>query len=287
MRPRISEFSYGFALTRELIDQKWRGIALTKAPYMPSLLAEGRSGGGFDVKLHGVNVLIFLQFKVSHLMTRSTAMGVATGHVSVPYYRFDIHAPRSSDQHRLLLQLEQQPSPIPKIVQYAAPAFYFEGEFDHAFSKGTVSTQSIFVNPSQIVLPDEDAHCVGFTSPTSVPVTLSEPRPIEGAVDYTTFERSVTAAVDGPTIPLAGHAMTSARDGLFELIRHVGLESQPEILFSDKREIRRHVVRHVVRARETQQLDEAVRRDMRPLDAIGHIAWTRLGCQTIALGPEA
>ena len=107
MRPRISEFSYGFALTRELIDKKWNGLQLTAAPFLPSLIAEGREGGGFDLHLKSVNALVFLQFKVSHYMTRGTAKGVSTGHLSVPYYRFDIHAPRSSDQHRLLLQLEQ------------------------------------------------------------------------------------------------------------------------------------------------------------------------------------
>src|SRR5215831_13273838 len=102
MRPRVSEFSYGFALTRELIDKKWSGLQLTAAPYLPSLISEGREGGGFDVSLTGINVLLFLQFKVSHYMTRASAKGVNTGHLNVPYYRFDIHAPRSSDQHQLL-----------------------------------------------------------------------------------------------------------------------------------------------------------------------------------------
>jgi len=286
MRPSISEFSYGFALTRELIEQRWRGITLAKAPFMPSLLAEGQPGGGFDVALVGVNLLVFLQFKVSHLMTRRTAKGVASGHVSIPHYRFDIHAPRSSDQHGLLLQLEQRPSSIPKIVQYVAPAFYFEGDFNNAFLTGTVGTQSVFVRPSQVILPDEGPHNVAFASPTSTPVVLSEPMPIDGAVDYTVLEKSVREAVDGPITPLDGREMTRARDGLLDLIRHVRLESQPEFLFPDGREVRRDAIRYRV-PEKMQHLDEERLVDMRPLDAIGHVAWTRLGCQTIALGPEA
>ena len=287
MRPRISEFSYGFALTRELIEQKWLDITLAKAPYMPSLRAEGQPDGGFDVALEGVNLLVFLQFKVSHLMTRSMAKGVASGHLTIPHYRFDIHAPRSSDQHRLLLQFEQQPSSISKIVRYVAPAFYFEGHFDNAFLTGTVGTQSVFVRPSQIILPDEGPHSVAFVSPTSTPVVLSEPMPIDGDVDYTALERSVKEAVDGHMTALAGPEMTRVRDGLLDFIRHVRHESQPEFLFSDGREVRGDAIPYQVQAEETQHLDEAQLRGMRPLDAIGHVAWTHLGCQTIAIGPEA
>ena len=58
MRPRISEFSYGFALTRELIVKRWEGLQLTKAPYLPSLVAEGQQGGGFDVKLDSINMIL-------------------------------------------------------------------------------------------------------------------------------------------------------------------------------------------------------------------------------------
>ena len=52
MRPRTSEFSYGFALTRELIDKRWKGLQPTSAPYLPSLWAEGQQG--FDVRLKGI-----------------------------------------------------------------------------------------------------------------------------------------------------------------------------------------------------------------------------------------
>jgi len=48
MKPQISEFSYGYALTDELIH--WHGTNLTAAPIFPSLYQEGQVGGvGGDV----------------------------------------------------------------------------------------------------------------------------------------------------------------------------------------------------------------------------------------------
>jgi hypothetical protein len=44
MTPEISEFSYGFALTHELITLA--GQPLRAAPIFSSLIEEGRAGGG-------------------------------------------------------------------------------------------------------------------------------------------------------------------------------------------------------------------------------------------------
>ena len=61
MRPNISEFSYGYALTNELINL--HGIGTSTGPVCPSLYDEGKSGGGWDVKLNSGGVPLFLQFK--------------------------------------------------------------------------------------------------------------------------------------------------------------------------------------------------------------------------------
>ena len=49
MKPNISEFIYGYALTSELIS--WHGTSITAAPVFPSLYQEGQAGGGYDVML--------------------------------------------------------------------------------------------------------------------------------------------------------------------------------------------------------------------------------------------
>lgn len=70
MKPDISEFSYGFALTNELID-RYR-LRSAGAPEFPSPYKEGKSGG-YDVKLVGIPV--FLQFKVSDCMVKRKKRG--------------------------------------------------------------------------------------------------------------------------------------------------------------------------------------------------------------------
>lgn len=65
MLPEISEFSYGFALMNELVG--W--TELSAAPVFPSLIEEGKAGGGYDVKLDWPGAPLYLQFKRSEQMT--------------------------------------------------------------------------------------------------------------------------------------------------------------------------------------------------------------------------
>lgn len=63
MKPEMSEFSYGFAFTNELITVP--GAYVVGALEVPSLQKEGKPGGGYDVKIPFGSPL-FLQFKLSH-----------------------------------------------------------------------------------------------------------------------------------------------------------------------------------------------------------------------------
>ena len=56
MEPEFSEFSYGYALTDELIH--WNGTKLKAAPVFPSLYDEG-AGKGYDLKLDRQNGVPF------------------------------------------------------------------------------------------------------------------------------------------------------------------------------------------------------------------------------------
>ncbi len=73
MKPEMSEFSYGYALTDELIH--WHGTSLTAAPIFPSLYQEGKSGGGYDVMLQRSGIPLFLQFKLADQMVRNGKWG--------------------------------------------------------------------------------------------------------------------------------------------------------------------------------------------------------------------
>ncbi|MBH8615229.1 hypothetical protein I4N56_033470 [Pseudomonas mohnii] len=59
MTPNISEFSYGYAVTNEVVNLL--GTSIAAAPQFPTLYAEGQAGGGYDVKIVG-GIPIFLQF---------------------------------------------------------------------------------------------------------------------------------------------------------------------------------------------------------------------------------
>ena len=65
MDSEFTEFSYGFAVTHELVLQGSGNIFA--APEFPSLIREGQVGGGYDVKLN-FGTFLFLQFKLSEFM---------------------------------------------------------------------------------------------------------------------------------------------------------------------------------------------------------------------------
>ena len=92
MHPDISEFSYGYALTESLVAAA--GHRIRAAPVFPSLIDEGRPGGGYDVHIPFAGFPLFLQFKLSHKMVRASAEEVKQGLLSNPFYRFHLRPTR-------------------------------------------------------------------------------------------------------------------------------------------------------------------------------------------------
>ena len=156
MRPEISEFSYGYAVTEGMVRTYSSG--LRAAPIFPSLFQEGQAGGGYDVLIQRRSVPLFLQFKLSECMVRSTALEVKQGKLTAPFYRMNLRPP-PSDQHELLLELESSGEQ----VYYIAPMFHTEEEFNVAYLSGNILKRSIFLRPSAIgTLPDGRRHHVAF-----------------------------------------------------------------------------------------------------------------------------
>lgn len=159
MKPQISEFSYGFALTNELVG--W--AELSAAPVFPSLLEEGKAGGGYDVKLERPGVPLYLQFKRSEFLTRRSGREVREverigGTIDVPYYRFAVTEAAISMQHELLLALDVSPN----FVFYAAPRFHRLDEIDAAWHHNAVASRSYFVAPQVIGSLTSEPHTVAF-----------------------------------------------------------------------------------------------------------------------------
>ena len=179
MKAEFSEFTYGFSLVNELA----KTLTCTAVPIFPSLLEEGKEGGGYDVELllSKKGKALYLQFKLSDWMkARSAREYKIPGHsLSLPYYRFKITSERISEQHSLLLSLEdKQP-----LTFYAAPAFYLKEDINTYWSSDSVTRNSVFAKPSSIgALPDNNPHrvCFDATSMAKKQAYLfSEPQEIE------------------------------------------------------------------------------------------------------------
>jgi hypothetical protein len=171
MTPEISEFSYGFALTNEIVG--W--APLGAAPVFPSLIEEGRVGGGYDVKLDMPAIPLYLQFKRADCMVTRRAREVSVHQlpISVPFYRFKITEAGKSDQHELLLALDDGSS----LVYYAAPRFHELAEINEAWAHSLVADRSIFVAPSMIGALDDASHHIAYDDVDAW--VCSEPRAVE------------------------------------------------------------------------------------------------------------
>jgi hypothetical protein len=173
MRPLLSEFSYGYALTEELASGAFG--TLVGAPIFPSLIQEGQPGGGYDLQLPLVGMPLFLQFKLSDRMVYRSAAEWKT--FKKPYYRMHIRPARHSDQHQLLLDLEN----TGEEVYYVAPEFHTTEELNTHYAVSTVAANSVWFRPSDIgILPDNDDHYVAFEPANSTAYFCSRnPRKLE------------------------------------------------------------------------------------------------------------
>jgi hypothetical protein len=155
VKPLISEFSYGYALKGELARSALG--ALTAAPIFPSLIREGRAGGGFDVQIPAQGFPAYLQFKLSDYLR--TAKAREWNIWQRPYERIHLHSRRKSNQHRLLIDLETSG----KNVFYVAPCFYSLDELNSAYLGNNVFSKTAFFSPIDIgPLPDEQEQYVAF-----------------------------------------------------------------------------------------------------------------------------
>jgi len=180
MDSHISEFSYGYALTSELMALF--ALKPVGAPEFPTQNAEGKKGGGWDMKLPRVPV--YLQFKCAARMIRRSAQEAA-GFKSLPFYRMYLHRRDQSDQHQLLLDLEAQG----KVVAYAAPGFSEADELNEAYSLDLVAGRSIFIRPSAIgPLTDDERHWVAFQTAPPMGVRCSEPHPLDFVLPEELFQ---------------------------------------------------------------------------------------------------
>lgn len=190
MTPEISEFSYGFALTNEIMA--WAPLKI--APEFPSLIEEGKPGGGYDVELDLAGVPLYLQFKRGFRMTRRSAKEVRQykKRLAIPFHRFHITDSGTSDQHTMLLELDDGKND----VFYAAPRFDRIVEINAAWAAKEVATRSIFVRPRDIGELDDELHHVAYDANWTF--ICSEPKAIEALSATQVVERLLGRLKDDP-----------------------------------------------------------------------------------------
>lgn len=173
MMSEFTEFSYGFSLTQELMQLG--GPSGYAAPYFPSLIEEGRTGGGYDVRIDRGRFL-YLQFKLSEYMVGGPRGAGQQDVIALPYYRFWITPRLQSKQHKMLVELDQKGAE----VYYAAPIFHTEDSLKAAFNSRTVADTSAFFSPADIgFLQDDDWHCMVFRSDVPPGFFCSTPNELE------------------------------------------------------------------------------------------------------------
>jgi len=180
VKASFSEFSFGFAYTFELAILWERH--LVGAPMFPSLIAEGKAGGGYDMKLDSTLGFIYCaQFKRSEFMKRRSAVESKAGYGPMPFYRFSVYGSQTSRQHELLLDLEADGF----LVEYVAPLFIEQGDLDRAFSARNVRNRVVRVRPTVIgPLPGRDDHRVACDVSGGARTLYSEPVELERPSDW-------------------------------------------------------------------------------------------------------
>lgn len=167
MRPHISEFSFGYALTSELVSRF--NIRSVGAPFFPSLLEEGKLG--YDVKIPGVP--LFLQFKLADPMVRGNSREAEL--LGTPYYRMHLRG-GTSQQHELLVRLQRRGSD----VYYAAPEFHESTTLDQAYVQRRVAALTAFWEPAALgSFQDNKHHYVAFARKNPIGLVCSTPTPVE------------------------------------------------------------------------------------------------------------
>jgi hypothetical protein len=188
--PEFSEFSFGFALTANLMNGGYLS-GVRGAPTFPNLYSEGKTGGGYDVKIPAKGAPLFLQFKIPQVVTKSTKKRPAG--FALPYYRMHLLRKNHSLQHQSLLTHARRG----RLVYYVTPTFHTTTDLNYHYDRKGVPKNSIFIRPRQIGSLDDRSHHVAYTKNSNVGWLFSEPVQLAGGVDFEHFlielKRSIQA----------------------------------------------------------------------------------------------
>jgi hypothetical protein len=210
---QFSEFSYGYCVTEDLVVGQ--NMPLTAAPVFPSLVQEGQSGVGYDVRFELPGIPLFLQFKLVDQMVRGNANEAKQGHFDPPFYRMHLRSRLISDQHESLLSLEQAGND----VFYVAPGFHLAADLNFAYAQRQMWNNSFRLRPGLIgPLPDDARHHVTFRQPAGTWRFYSEESSREGRAPTT---EEITEQLQRRIVERGKRNLRSQIEELDATLRHV------------------------------------------------------------------
>lgn len=145
LRQRLSEFSYGYGITRE-IQSYLETVGLRPVPFLPSLLHEAKIG--CDVHFERPGVALLVQFKLGQELKQFRRSDTSTPapELGKPFWRFDINTAEEDGQYDILLKAERAGAE----VHYVAPRFADWDRYAAAFLSNEVLNNSLLIKPSEI-----------------------------------------------------------------------------------------------------------------------------------------
>ena len=273
----FSEFSYGYAMTDNILHS---GLPYSShAPIFPSQFAEGRPGGGYDIKIPLRPVPIFLQFKIPQVVRRRSNQ-TPPGY-EVPYLRMHLRTWRPN-QHKLMLDLES----TGKLVYYATPDFWTKRRLDEHFTNGRVHERTWYIPPGRIGVLDEESHYVAYRFGSNIVWQHSELEKLEGKFDSENFAREIDAAIQKarPQEPLSfldqikRDVAQITRTEIMELPQQL---EEPDIYKVEREPKKGKTADSDAKAEKKQR--QLIRRAMRE---VSYLSQVRLGCSFLITGAD-
>jgi hypothetical protein len=145
LHQRLSEFSYGYGVSRE-VEQLLAMVGIHTTQFMPSLLHEKKVA--FDVGFDKPGAVLLLQFKLGEALKRfrRTNMAKPPPVLGKPFWRFGVDTAEPDGQYDVLLKAEQDGAE----VFYVAPRFTTWDRYASLFQQSRVLERSVLLPPSQI-----------------------------------------------------------------------------------------------------------------------------------------
>lgn len=140
---RLSEFSYGYGVTRETLDLI-ASVGRHAVPFLPSLIHENELG--FDVAFSSPGAVLMLQFKLGEQLSRFRKVSPtqAVPDLARPFWRFGVHT--GEEQFTRLLAFEERGAE----VYYVAPRFSDWRRYEALFRDQQILDHSLLITPLQI-----------------------------------------------------------------------------------------------------------------------------------------